>query len=153
MARDGLGNETERRLPGGIVGRWEREPSGRARVHRVEHAGGGHCAERSGHLFPEAIDLSMILFDWQLEPQPSGEPISILRANGLLMSDDMTLVLGCFPGSILLIPTLHEAARRLDNMRVPAGPLYFDLVGDSPIVGITVDAGCEARLSYRGTVI
>jgi RHS repeat-associated protein len=39
FTRDGLGHEIERRLPGGVVGRWEREVSGRPRVHRVVHAG------------------------------------------------------------------------------------------------------------------
>ena len=39
FARDGLGQEVERSLPGGVVGRWEREVSGHPRVHRVEHAG------------------------------------------------------------------------------------------------------------------
>jgi RHS repeat-associated protein len=33
--RNALGSETERRLPGGIVGRWERDPSDRPSVRRV----------------------------------------------------------------------------------------------------------------------
>ncbi len=37
FARDALGNETERHLPGGVVSRWEREAMGRPRVQRVVH--------------------------------------------------------------------------------------------------------------------
>lgn len=37
LARDAMGNETERRLPGGVVSRWERASMGRPRVHRVLH--------------------------------------------------------------------------------------------------------------------
>ncbi len=37
FARDALGNETERRLPGGVVSRWEREATGRPHVHRITH--------------------------------------------------------------------------------------------------------------------
>jgi RHS repeat-associated protein len=33
--RNALGTETERRMPGGVVSRWDRDPSGRPRVHRV----------------------------------------------------------------------------------------------------------------------
>ena len=35
--RDAMGNETERSLPGGVVGRWEREATGRPRVQRLAH--------------------------------------------------------------------------------------------------------------------
>ncbi len=37
FTRDARGNETERRLPGGVVSRWEREATGRPRVQRVAH--------------------------------------------------------------------------------------------------------------------
>jgi YD repeat-containing protein len=37
--RDPFGNEAERRLPGGVVSRWERDTAGRPRVHRIAHAG------------------------------------------------------------------------------------------------------------------
>jgi RHS repeat-associated protein len=33
--RDALGSETERQLPGGVVSRWDRDPTGRPAVHRV----------------------------------------------------------------------------------------------------------------------
>jgi RHS repeat-associated protein len=39
FARDALGNEVERSLPGGVVSRWEREAMGRPRVHRLAHNG------------------------------------------------------------------------------------------------------------------
>ena len=39
FARDALGNETERSLPGGVVSRWEREAMGRPRVQRIAHNG------------------------------------------------------------------------------------------------------------------
>ncbi|APR75128.1 Rhs family protein [Minicystis rosea] len=39
FARDALGNETERNLPGGVVSRWDREAMGRPRVHRLVHRG------------------------------------------------------------------------------------------------------------------
>jgi len=38
--RDAMGQEQERRLPGGVVGRWTRDTSGRPVVHRVVRAGG-----------------------------------------------------------------------------------------------------------------
>jgi RHS repeat-associated protein len=37
FARDALGNETERRLPGGVVARWEREAMGRPILQRIAH--------------------------------------------------------------------------------------------------------------------
>ncbi len=37
FTRDAFGNETERRLPGGVLGRWERRGDGLPRVHRVHH--------------------------------------------------------------------------------------------------------------------
>ena len=37
FARDAQGNETERRLPGGVVSRWERDATGRPRVQRLAH--------------------------------------------------------------------------------------------------------------------
>ena len=39
FARDALGNETERHLPGGVVSRWEREAMGRPRVQRIAQNG------------------------------------------------------------------------------------------------------------------
>jgi RHS repeat-associated protein len=39
FARDAVGNETERSLPGGLRSRWDRDVSGRPRVHRILHAG------------------------------------------------------------------------------------------------------------------
>jgi YD repeat-containing protein len=37
FARDALGNETERSLPGGVMSRWEREAMGRPRVQSLTH--------------------------------------------------------------------------------------------------------------------
>jgi RHS repeat-associated protein len=37
FTRDALGNETERSLPGGVRGRWQRRADGLPRVHRVHH--------------------------------------------------------------------------------------------------------------------
>ena len=37
FARDALGNESERRLPGGVTSRWERAAMGRPRVQRIAH--------------------------------------------------------------------------------------------------------------------
>jgi RHS repeat-associated protein len=37
FTRDALGNETERRLPGGVVSRWERRAMGRPHVQRLAH--------------------------------------------------------------------------------------------------------------------
>jgi RHS repeat-associated protein len=39
FARDGLGNEVERALPGGVVSRWERAAMGLPQVQRITHAG------------------------------------------------------------------------------------------------------------------
>jgi RHS repeat-associated protein len=39
FARDALGNEAERRLPGGVTSRWEREAMGRPRAQRLVHRG------------------------------------------------------------------------------------------------------------------
>ncbi|MCK6592809.1 MAG: RHS domain-containing protein, partial [Polyangiaceae bacterium] len=38
FARDALGNEVERRLPGGVVARWDRDSLGLPQVHRVRRA-------------------------------------------------------------------------------------------------------------------
>ncbi len=57
LARDALGNETERNLPGGIRGRWEREAAGRAHVHRVFHGG---------------LEVSAVGYKWRSAEQLAG---------------------------------------------------------------------------------
>jgi RHS repeat-associated protein len=57
FARDGLGNEAARNLPGGVVGRWERDVAGRPQVHRVHHAN---------------VQVSAVGYQWRSTEQLAG---------------------------------------------------------------------------------
>jgi RHS repeat-associated protein len=57
FARDALGNETERTLPGGVRGRWERRVDGLPRVHRVHHG---------------ALQVSAVGYKWRSAEQLAG---------------------------------------------------------------------------------
>ncbi len=57
FARDALGNETERALPGGVRGRWERRIDGLPRVHRIHHG---------------ALQVSAVGYKWRSAEQLAG---------------------------------------------------------------------------------
>ena len=114
IARDAMGNEIDRNLPGGIASRWEREAMGRPRVQRIAHNGAA---------------MGAVGYRWRSAEQLAGMIDTLAGATWFEHDARGYLVSAAQPGSEVLhrapdaVGNVHRSADRADRVYAAGGRL------------------------------